>query len=129
MKIITHCTQTILVQGSGSTDCQTWLETNDNVQWLKNNSYFTWESERSGWRHLYRVSRDGKDIQPITKGNFDYIESVGTDIQKGLVYFIASPDNFNQRYLYSAELFGKGDVKRLSPMNQPGQHRYNMFIG
>jgi len=103
-----------------------WLETNDNVQWLKNNSYFTWESERSGWRHLYRVSRDGKDIQPITKGNFDYIESVGTDIQKGLVYFIASPDNFNQRYLYSAELFGKGDVKRLSPMNQPGQHRYNM---
>jgi dipeptidyl-peptidase-4 len=103
-----------------------WLETNDNVQWLKNNSYFTWESERSGWRHLYRVSRDGKDIQPITKGNFDYIEPVGTDIQKGLVYFIASPDNFNQRYLYSAELFGKGDVKRLSPMNQPGQHRYNM---
>jgi len=103
-----------------------WLETNDNIQWLKNNSYFTWESERSGWRHLYRVSRNGKDIQPITKGNFDYIEPVGTDIQKGLVYFIASPDNFNQRYLYSAELFGKGDAKRLSPMNQPGQHRYNM---
>ena len=37
-----------------------WLDTNDNIQWLKDNRYFTWESERSGWRHLYRISRDGK---------------------------------------------------------------------
>ncbi|WP_259296187.1 DPP IV N-terminal domain-containing protein, partial [Phocaeicola plebeius] len=68
-----------------------WVETNDQVTWLKNNTYFTWQSERSGWRHLYRVSRDGKDIQPITKGEFDFIEQVGMDVKKGLVYFIASP--------------------------------------
>ncbi len=43
---------------------------------------------------------------PITKGDFDYISPVGTDLKKGLVYFIASPDNYTQRYLYSAELFG-----------------------
>lgn len=103
-----------------------WLETNDHIQWLKNNTYFTWESERSGWRHLYRVSRDGKEIIPVTQGDFDYIESVGMDLQKGLVYFIASPDNFTQRYLYHAKLFGNGEVKRLSPANEPGQHRYNM---
>lgn len=103
-----------------------WLNTNDQITWLKNNNYFTWESERSGWRHLYRISRDGKEIQPITKGDFDYIEPVGTDLQKGLVYFIASPDNYTQRYLYMAQLFGKGEVKRLSPADQPGQHHYNM---
>ena len=97
-----------------------WLDTNDNIQWLKDNSWFTWESERDGWRHLYRISRDGKEIQPITKGNFDYISPVGTDLQKGLVYFIASPENYTQRYLYSAELFGKGEVKRLCPADQPG---------
>ena len=103
-----------------------WLDTNDNVQWLKDNQWFTWESERDGWRHLYRVSRDGKQIVPVTKGEFDYISPVGTDIQKGLVYFIASPDNFTQRYLYSAKLFGNGEVKRMSPMDEEGQHRYNM---
>lgn len=103
-----------------------WLDTNDNIQWLKDNQYFTWESERDGWRHLYRISRDGKEIHPITKGEFDYISPVGMDKQKGLVYFIASPDNFTQRYLYSAKLFGKGEIERLSPANQPGQHRYNM---
>ena len=103
-----------------------WVETNDNIVWLKNNRYFTWESERSGWRHLYRVSRDGKEIVPITKGEFDFVQQAGMDIDKGLVYFIASPDNFTQRYLYSASLFGKGDVKRLSPVEQEGQHRYQM---
>lgn len=103
-----------------------WLETNDHIVWLDDNRYFTWESERSGWRHLYRVSRDGKEIVPITKGDFDVIEQIGIDRAKGLVYFIASPHNFTQRYLYSAKLFGKGDVKRLSPQEETGQHRYAM---
>ncbi len=105
---------------------QAWLDTNDNIVWLKNNRYFTWESERSGWRHLYRISKDGKEITPITKGEFDYISPVGTDREKGLAYFIASPENYTQRYLYSTNLFGKGEVKRLSPADQSGQHRYNM---
>ena len=103
-----------------------WVDTNDHIRWLKDNQYFTWESERSGWRHLYRVSRDGKDIQPITAGDFDYISTVGMDMKKGLVYFIASPDNFTLRYLYSAKLFGKGEVKRESPIDEAGQHSYSM---
>lgn len=103
-----------------------WLNTNDNVLWLDNNKWFTWESERNGWRHLYRVSRDGKVIEPITKGEFDYVSDVGTDMKNGIVYFIASPDNFTQRYLYSARLNGNGEVKRISPADQSGQHRYNM---
>lgn len=103
-----------------------WLDVNNNITWLKGNRYFTWESERSGYRHLYRVSRDGKEIIPITKGNFDYISSVGMDQDKGWVYFIASPDNFTQRYLYRADLNGKGKIERLSADNQAGQHTYNM---
>lgn len=103
-----------------------WVETNDNVLWLDGNKWFTWESERDGWRHLYRVSRDGKLIQPITKGEYDYVANVGTDMRNGLVYFIASPDNFTQRYLYSAKLFGDGTATRVSPQNQQGQHKYAM---
>ena len=104
----------------------TWLNTNDNIHWLKGGKYFTWVSERDGWRHLYRISRDGKQIQPITKGNFDFINEVGIDTQRGLVYFIASPYNATQRYLYQARLFGKGEAKRISPADQNGQHSYNI---
>lgn len=103
-----------------------WVEANDNVTWLKNNSYFTWQSERNGWRHLYRISRDGKDIQPITDGNFDMIEQVGMDLKKNLVYFIASPENYTQRYLYSAKLSGRVNIKKISPADDYGQHKYNI---
>ena len=103
-----------------------WLNTNDNVQWLKENSFFTWESERDGWRHLYRVSRDGQQIIPITKGDFDYISPVGTDLKRGYAYFIASPANYTQRYLYRAKLFGNGEVERVTPDGQDGQHSYQM---
>lgn len=103
-----------------------WLNTNDNVNWLDNNKWFTWLSERDGWRHMYRVSRDGKQIIPITKGDYDFVELVGIDRKGGTVYFIASPENYTQRYLYSAKLFGDGTSKRVSPADQAGQHRYVM---
>ena len=95
-----------------------WLDTNDNIQWLKDNRYFTWESERSGWRHLYRISRNGKEIQPITKGDFDYISPVGTDPTKGqwVLISIRSPDQLHPTdYLYRAKAFGNGEVERVSP--------------
>ncbi len=104
-----------------------WLETNDQILWLDDAQSFTWMSERSGFRHLYRVSRDGKEISPITSGNFDLIQIVGADLKKQILYFIASPDNATQRYLYSASLKkGRIGCERLSPEGQVGQHSYQM---
>lgn len=103
-----------------------WLNTNDHILWVDNNKAFTWESERNGWRHLYKVSRDGAKTEALTFGNYDYISPVGTDMKKGLVYFIASPDNYTERYLYVASLKKPKEAKRLSPMDTHGQHTYNM---
>lgn len=103
-----------------------WVETNNNVKWLKGNKFFTWTSERDGWRHLYRISADGKQISLITKGNFDMIHQVGLDEKSGYVYFTASPDNATQRYLYRAKLFGNGKCELVSDSTQKGQHFYNM---
>lgn len=105
---------------------EAWVETNDNIRWLEGGKYFTWLSERDGWRHIYKVSRDGKQMVNLTKGDFDLIREVGMDEKNGLIYFIASPDNFTQRYLYVARLNGKGEVKRLSPADESGQHSYSM---
>ncbi len=101
-----------------------WVETNDQVRWLKGNKYFTWMSERDGWRHLYRVSADGKEMSLITKGDFDVISQVGLSEKAGYVYFIASPDNATQRYLYRAKLFGNGECELVSDKSQKGQHSY-----
>ncbi len=103
-----------------------WLDTNDNVQWLENNKFFTWESDRSGWKQLYRVSRDGKEIYPITNGEFDIVSQVGLDKEKGYVYYISTMDNYTQRYMYRSRLDGKGSPELMSTEDQKGTHSYNM---
>lgn len=103
-----------------------WVDIHDDIVWLDNNKSFTWTSERDGWVHLYKVSRDGKEIKPITKGNFDVVNINCIDPAGGYVYYIASPDNFTQRYLYRSRLDGKGNAERVSPANLAGQHSYQI---
>lgn len=103
-----------------------WVDIHDDIVWLDNNKYFTWTSERDGWVHLYKVSRDGKEIKPITKGNFDVVNINCIDPAGGYVYYIASPENFTQRYLYRSRLDGKGNAERVSPADMAGQHSYQI---
>ena len=103
-----------------------FLDIHDNIVWLDNNKAFTWTSEKDGWEHLYKVSRDGKKMELITKGNFDVVNINCIDPAGGYVYFIASPENFTQRYLYRSRLDGSGSAERVSPMNMAGQHSYQI---
>ena len=105
---------------------QAFLDVHDDLVWLDGNRYFTWISERDGWKHLYRVSTDGKEIRPITRGEFDVIQLNCIQKESGYVYYIASPDNPTQRYLYRSPLDGKGEPERISPEAQSGQHSYVM---
>ncbi|HEX3768776.1 MAG TPA: DPP IV N-terminal domain-containing protein, partial [Puia sp.] len=92
--------------------------------WLKNGSEFLWDSDKDGWRHLYRISRDGKNEVLITKGPYDVIEISLIDEKNNLLYFMASPENATQAYLYKCALDGTGTAERLTPANQPGTHEY-----
>ncbi len=103
-----------------------FLDIHDDIRWLDNEAYFTWSSERDGWLHLYKVSRDGKEIQPITKGEFDVVNIDNIDAKGGYVYYIASPDNFTQRYLYRSRIDGKGKAERITPASNSGQNTYQI---
>jgi len=101
-----------------------FLDIHDNIQWLDNEKYFTWTSEQDGWLHLYKVSRDGKEMDLITKGYFDVVNCI--DEKVGYVYYITSPDNYTQRYLYRSRLDGNGTAERISPEGVEGQFSYQM---
>ncbi len=94
--------------------------------WLEGDKAFLWESEKDGWRHLYRISRDGKKETLITKGNFDVMGIVRIDEPNNTIYFYASPENATQKYLYRTKLSGEGTSERLSPANQKGTHTYDV---
>lgn len=94
--------------------------------WLGGGKEFVWASEKDGWRHLYRISRDGKKETLITNGNYDVMDIACIDEKKGFVYFMASPNNATQKYLYRTKLDGKGKLELLSPANQSGTHDYDV---
>ena len=95
-------------------------------EWLGNGKEFIWASEKDGWRHVYREGRDGKSETLITKGNFDVIDIVKVDEKGGFLYYMASPSNATQKYLYRSALSGATDAERVSPPNQPGTHDYRL---
>jgi dipeptidyl-peptidase-4 len=104
----------------------TWTDVVNDMVWLDKGASFTWVSERSGWKHVYAVTRDGKTVRPVTQGGFDVIEVMGTDPKGGWLYYIASPDNPTQRYLFRSRLTGKGKAERLTPAGEAGTHAYDM---
>jgi dipeptidyl-peptidase-4 len=106
-----------------------WLDVVDDLRWLDGDRRFTWVSERSGWRHVYVVSRDGRTIRPVTAGAFDVDRVVQIDERGGWLYYIASPDNPTQRYLYRTRLDGRGRPARLTPDGQSGTHQYSLAPG
>ena len=104
-----------------------WVDIDvDEIQWLGGGKRFLWLSERDGWRHVYAASREGGAPQLITNGPFDVTSIDGVDEKAGWLYYIASPDNATQRFLYRTELSGNGKPERLSPATQPGTHSYSI---
>jgi len=103
-----------------------WVEVVDDFRWLENGAAFTWLSERDGWRHVYIVSRADGRARLVTPGAFDVISVEMIDAQGGWLYYMASPDNPTQRYLFRTRLDGQGKAERLTPLNQPGSHSYQV---
>jgi dipeptidyl-peptidase 4 len=110
-------------QATFTDEDKAWVDVPDETLWMKDKSKFLWLSERSGWRHIYAVSRDGKTVQPITSGDYDVIQILGIDEPKQWIYFYASPDNASQKYLYRVSFDGSG-LRRLSPADQAGTYQY-----
>ncbi len=102
-----------------------WIDLQDELRFIHDGREFLWLSERDGWQHLNRVDMKSKKITRVTQGDFDVIQVVAIDREADCVYFIASPENPTQRYLYRISLDGSG-LKRISPAGRAGTHDYQI---
>lgn len=107
---------------------EAWVDVYDNTSWL-GKQWFTWTSERDGWRRLYKVSADAKMFIPITAAHADFESIEAIDEKGGWVYYIASPASATERYLYRSRLNGEGSPEKLSPADLIGHHSYNIAPG
>lgn len=102
-----------------------WSQKIIGWDWINQGKDFLWVSEKDGWRHLYRISIDGKKETLLTKGDYD-ATPVQFDEKGNLLYFYASPTNATQQYLYKTSLDGSGKAEQVSPAELPGNHEYNI---
>jgi len=102
------------------------IRKNAGLEWIRDGRAFIVLSEKDGWRHAYVYSRDGEEQALLTPGASDIIERVMVDEARGRFYYNASPDNGTQKYLYRVRLDGTGEPERVTPMNQPGTHDYDV---
>ncbi len=72
--------------------------------WINNGKEFIWISEKDGWRHIYKISRDGQSEVALTTGPYDIEEIKCIDEENNLIYFTASPYNATQLYLYKLNI-------------------------
>ncbi|HEX9794440.1 MAG TPA: S9 family peptidase [Planctomycetota bacterium] len=94
-------------------ESNSWVERPQPPRWLEDGS-FLWESHRTGWRHLYRYSVDGKPLGAVTQGEWEMRGVDHVDEKRGLVWFNATKDGAVNDNHYRIGLNGKGLV-RLTP--------------
>ncbi len=117
-----------------------WVDMNtDNPvgwKWVNNNQDFLWISEKDGWRHIYKISRDGKNTTLLTKGDYDIGEIKAVDEINNFIYFTASPTNATQLYLYrvhinniNSKIIKEEAAELVSNVALKGTHTYNISPG
>ena len=99
-----------------------WVAVLDNPNWLRDGS-FLWQSERTGWQHLYHYAADGKLLRQVTDGKWEIRSLEGVDEDKGLVYFSATEHSHIAPQEYRIKVDGTG-LTRLTPTE--GSHRVDL---
>ena len=101
-----------------------WLEAVDDFEYSIEGSSFTWVSEKSGWKSCYYINSGNEKL--ISPASSDMMSIQLLDEPNGWLYYMASPENATQKYLYRISLNDQTKIELLSPADQPGQHRYDI---
>lgn len=96
-----------------------WVNDLGAPEWLADGS-FLWQSERSGWRRLYRYSGEGELLATILNGNWELRSLHGVDEEQGWIYFSGTERSPIGLDVYRVHLDGSG-LQRLS--QEPGTHQ------
>jgi len=105
---------------------ETWVEIMEDFAWLDGGRSLLWLSERDGWQHAYRVSRDGRDVKLLTPGDYDVLSVEAVDERGGWLYVTASPADATKRFLFRVRMDGKSAPVLVGPAGQAGVHRYDI---
>ena len=99
-----------------------WSE--NDITLVDNGRSFLRMTENDEWRNVYKIEITTGKKKLITKGNYDVASISGTS--KNELFYMASPNNSTQRYLYRERLDGRGSARRVTPQEFAGVNRYDI---
>lgn len=82
----------------------TWINLNHSLKFIKGGSEFLWQSERTGYNHIYHYKKDGTLINQLTDGEWVVSGAVSVNEEEGNVYFSSNASDYLERHLYSVKL-------------------------
>ena len=110
---VTRAVRTVMTEAS-----ETFLTNHHEAIWaaetgfflLPDGSGFIWNSERSGWDHLYHYDMNGRLVRRLTSGDWPVKDVVRVDQENGWVYFTGHGDQSRpyDTHLYRVGLDGRG---------------------
>ena len=87
------------------------IDYTNKFTWLNEGRDILWTSEKDGWRHVYQISLEGKAEKLLTRGDYDVVSVEYSDKKSGYIYFMASPENATQNYLYRSSMNKPGKIE------------------
>lgn len=89
-----------------------------NITWMPDSGSVLYISEKDGYAHIYRIYLPEKNIEQLTKGNFEVYSFKLAKNQKKL-YFTSNEEHPGERHFYSMSIKG-GPSSRIT--SAVGQH-------
>jgi dipeptidyl-peptidase-4 len=105
--------RTTLVEESSDS----WVNLHDDLAVVPGTREILWASERSGFKHLMLLDRNGREIRALTSGDWPVDAMVHLDARRREAWFLAGKESPLRRDLYRVPLDG-GPIDRVT--DQPG---------
>ena len=93
---------------------KTWVNLNNDLEFLADPPRLIWASERSGRKQLYLYGLDGRLIRQLTDTPWAIENVLGVDAEAGLVYVHAPGPNALEKHVYAQRLDGRGEPLKLT---------------
>ncbi|HEX7644135.1 MAG TPA: S9 family peptidase [Burkholderiaceae bacterium] len=102
---------------------KTWIQIGDNKPvFLEHTKAFLWPSERSGRKHLYLYSLDGKLLHAVTQGEWGIDDLLAVDEKAGRIYVTSNRDAVIDKQVYALALDGSTADKPKRITQADGWH-------
>jgi len=93
--------------------------TSEQIGWLPDNKNIWFQSEKSGWSHLYVLDIETKKQKRLTKGNYEIFDPQISKDER-YWYFHSSQEDLGERHFYRMLLYG-GKAEKLTTLKGNNQ--------